>query len=390
MRDGETPPCFPEPSVPNTAAPRWGTIDMAAWLASSTLPVAHGVREFLDRSLDALPPDAAANLCRRLRDEPPFEHVFFELLVGRFLQVLGAEVAHQPVGLDGKNVDWRATFPGGQVVYVEATSPAYNRAGQRERARREALLAIIEDEVPPGWWVAAEQLSRLGLNEPRREFRRTVRSMFANLPDGSGFSIANRLHIEALTAHGQIVLELWPGNPKGSPIKSASLGAHYDDSALRVAVVARAKRPQARAFVGEVVLLAIDSLFGGPDIEDYDEALFGHTVVHIAIEGGVTGYSFKPDGALTIQGAAEYAGVLAFGRVHMFGAGDPILYRHPRFTGSLPDALLSLRQRSLDERIIRDVPAVRTRITDSIGFPSADDNYSAQLSAMDLPWQQVS
>jgi len=91
------------------------------------------------------------------------------------------------------------------------------------------------------------------------------------------------------------------------------------------------------------------------------------------MDEGITGYSFKSDGELVMQGAAEYAGVLAFGRVHLFGAGDPILYRHPRYAGSLPDALLSLRQRSIDGTTIRDLPAVRTQIADGIGFPSAED-----------------
>ena len=235
------------------------------------------------------------------------------------------------------------------------------------------MLAIIEQQAPPGWWIAPRHLPRLGINECRRAFRGAVRSMFSNLPDGSGFSIAHPLSIEAPTDRGPIEIELWPGNPKRSPIASASLGGGYDDSAFRVAEAVRKKVRQARAFPGEVVLLAIDAPFGGPDVESYDEGLFGHWVVHIAEDQGVLGQGFKRDGALARQRAAEYAGILAFSRVYLFGAGDPILYRHPRYTGSLPGALLSLRQRSLDGTTIRDVPAVRTRIADGIGFPSAED-----------------
>lgn len=378
VRDGETGAFFPEPAVPNTAEPGWGTLDILALLGSSTLPAAYRAREFLNRSLDALPPDAASNLGRRLRDDPPFDRVFFELLVGRFLQVLGAEVDHQPAGLDGKNVDWRATFPSGQVVYVEATSPDYNRVARRERAYRAALLAIIDAELPPGWWIAPVRLPRSGL--PQRAFRGAIRAMFASLPDGSGFSRANRLRLEAFTDHGEIAADFWPGNPTKSKIASAWLGGGYDDSSLRVELAARNKRDQARAFPGEAVLLAIDAPFDGPDIESFDEALFGHMVVSIDPESlGVTAYRFRPDGALAKQRTAECAGVLAFSRVHLFGAGDPILYRHPRFKGSLPDALLVLRQRSLEGRAIRDVPAVRTGIADGIGFPSAEGDW-ARLS----------
>jgi hypothetical protein len=373
MRDGETPPFFPEPESADTTAPGWGAIDMSAWLGSSTMPAADRAREFLNRSLEALPPDAAANLCRRLRGEPPFGRVFFELLVGRFLQVLGAKVDHQPAGLDGKNVDWRATFPTGQVVYVEATSPDYNRVARSERARRAALLAIIEAELPPGWWIAPVRLPRSGL--PQRAFRGAIQAMFASLPDGSGFSRSNRLRLEAPTVYGSIVADFWPGDPTQSKIASAWLGGGYDDSSLRVALASRHKRGQARAFPGEVVLLAIDAPFDGPGIESFDEALFGHMVVSLDPESvHVTDYSFRPDGALATQRKAECAGVLAFSRVHLFGAGDPILYRHPRYTGSFPEALLSLRQRSLDGRVIRDESAARNRIIDGIGFPSADDD----------------
>jgi hypothetical protein len=296
MRDGETPLFFPEPEFPDATAPGWGAIDMPAWLGSSTLPAAHRAREFLNRSLYALPPDAAGNLCRRLRGEPPFDRVFFELLVGRFLQVLGAEVAHQPAGLDGKNVDWQATFPNGQVVYVEATSPDYNRLARRERARRAALLAIIEVELPSGWWIAPVQLPRAGLSQ--RAFRAAIRSMFSSLPDGSGHSIANRLRLEAPMTHGPFVAEFWPGNPKKSKIASVSMGANYDDSSVRIELAARRKRGQLRAFPGEVVLLAIDAPFDGPDIESFDDALFGHMVVSIDPESvEVTDYSFRPETA---------------------------------------------------------------------------------------------
>jgi hypothetical protein len=176
-----------------------------------------------------------------------------------------------------------------------------------------------------------------------------------------------------LTDHGPIVLELWPGDPTGTPIAIFGGAAYMDDSRLRVAVAARAKRHQARAFVGEAVLLAIDAPFGGPDVEDFDQALFGSTVMHLGIDRGVTGYTFQANGALATQRAAEYAGVLAFGRVQMFGALNPILYHHPRFAGSLPGPVLELRQRSLEGSTIRDQAATRTAIIDAIGFPSADD-----------------
>jgi hypothetical protein len=367
------PPCFPEPEIPNTAPRGWSPIETARLLASSTLPDARSVREFLNRSLDALPPDAATNLCHRLHADPPFERVFFEMLVGRFLQVLGAEVVHEPVGLGGLSIDWRATFPDGRVVYVEATSPEYNRKMNQEMAGRQAMVAIIEAQAPAGWWIAPKRLPGLGLHEARCEFKQAVRSMYTKLPIGSEATWANPLRLEAETTRGPLVIDFWPGNPTHSPIRSVWLGGGYDDSALRVAVAAADKRRQARAFPGEVVLLAVDGPLGGPDVESFDDGLFGHEVVHVAEDHGISGYSFRRDGALARQRAAEYAGVLAFLGVNVFGAGDPILYVHPRYGGSFPGALLSLRRRSLAGSAIMNVAALRSSIVDGIGSPSAND-----------------
>ena len=366
MTNGDDEPFFPEPKVPNLARGRYADSGRELdWLDRSTLPEIIRIREFLNRSLGELPPDAAANLAHRFRRDPPFARVFFELVVGRFLQVLGATVEHQPVGVGGVNVDWRATFPDG-AVYVEATSPTYNQPAALEARRRVELVAVIETAAPEGWWIA-RRLPNIALGESRRAFRDLIRSFFADLPDPSGYSINNRLRLEATMEQGSVVLDIWPGEPKGSPICMVSMGAHYDDSALRVAVAAKAKRTQARAYPGEAVLLAIDTPFGGPDVEEYDRALFGTTAVHIGDEG-VTGYSFQPDGALARQERAEYAAVLAFPRVSMFGAIDPIVYHHPRFDGTVPAEFLDLRHRFLEEGGVRNLAARRTRIIDALGF----------------------
>jgi len=370
-------PCFPEPPVENLAWGRYSErADQVGWLGRSTLTRAKRIREFLNRSLAALPDDAAEKLCHRLHDDPPFAPVFFELVVGRFLQVLGAEVDFEPVGDGGRGVDWRATFSGGEVVYVEATSPLYNQRQHQERLRREALLGIIEEEMPPGWWVIPRSLPRLELGASRRSFRRTVRELLRGLPDDSALSIENRHRVRAGRGSDELILELWPDHdnkPTGSPIAMVSMGAGYDDSSLRVAVAARAKRHQARAFPGQAVLLAIDAPFMGPDVEDFDSALLGHTVLTVSLETDVTWYSFRPDGALTTQRAAEYAGVLAFGHLGVSGSNEPILYPHPRFLGTLPAPIMELRRRWLDASVIVDEPAARTRIMDGLGFAKLHD-----------------
>lgn len=370
---------FPEPLVPDLRWARYGdTNRQSDWLDRSTLPRAVRIREFLNRALDALPDVAADNLAHRFRFDPPFGRVFFELVVGRFLQVLGATVEHEPVGVGGKRVDWRATFNDGSTVLVEATSPVYNAGATKEHRRLEALLGAIEAEAAPGWWIYPRELPKLGLSDTRRDFRSLVKRWMADLPDPAGYSSDHRLLLDAITPAGRVALELWPGSngrPTQSPIAMVSMGAYRDDSTLRVAVAAEAKRRQARAFPGEVVLVAIDAPFGGPDLEDFDTALLGSTSVVISPDPdrGILGYRFQPDGALATQSRADYAGVLAFGRVGMFGAEDPTLYRHPRFEGSFPADLAPLRRRVLEGRArIVDTPATRTGIVDAIGFPRPD------------------
>ena len=90
MSAGQETTHFPEPAQPNLDQPRrWSSEpgDVAKWLEGSTLPRAAKMREFLNRSLDELGPVAGANLALRFRRDPPFGRVFFEMMVGRFLQV---------------------------------------------------------------------------------------------------------------------------------------------------------------------------------------------------------------------------------------------------------------------------------------------------------------
>ena len=371
---------FPEPEVPNTDwGPRWHTsrYQQTEWLDRSTLPRAVNIRAFLNQSLVELGPKAAQNLAHRFRRDPPFNRVWFEMVVGRFLQVLGAAVEHEPAGVGGKSVDWKATFPSGQAVFVEATSPFYNQRAFNERLRRERLLAIIDSEAPPGWWVSPMNLPRLTLSQSTRLFRQVIRGLMSNLPEPADYSIGNRLRLVAHEDFGTLELELWPGNPTEGAIAGASMGAHWDDSYLRsvlpavkVADAVRRKGRQARAFPGEMVLLAIDSPFMGPDLHHYDIALFGRSTTHVSIDLKETGRSFDPSGVLATQRRATLAGVLAFEGVGVFGANDPVVYMHPRFKGLLPPDVLRLRQRRMGERDVIDVPATRISLTEGIGFPS--------------------
>src|SRR5688572_537703 len=88
---------------------------------------------------------------------------------------------------------------------------------------------------------------------------------------------------------------------------------------------------------------------------------------------GVTHTRFELDGVLTVRGdvsrSPTFAGVLAFPQLALFGGPEPVLYPHPRFTGTLPAGLLDLAQRRFDAgtQSILTIPSKRT-VLDHLGF----------------------
>lgn len=101
-------PCFPEPTTDDPTVGRERET-RGAFLRRSTWERARDMRRFYNENLAALPPEAAAKLCRALhRDRTEATH--FELVVGRLLQILGAEVEYEAPGKQGRKVDWLAHF----------------------------------------------------------------------------------------------------------------------------------------------------------------------------------------------------------------------------------------------------------------------------------------
>jgi hypothetical protein len=81
----------------------------------------------------------------------------------------------------------------------------------------------------------------------------------------------------------------------------------------------------------------------------FDWALFGRTFTRIGLDSQVLGTGFDADGIFNEgSGTPTWAGVLAFVRIGLRGGPDPVLYLHPRFEGTLPNALLSLERRTYD------------------------------------------
>jgi hypothetical protein len=113
---------FPEPDVRDDT---WGKEEgqPVEWLQRSTLPRAKSIRAALNENLNQFEPKHAASLAKKLRAD--WKSHFFELLVGRCLQEMGARVEHEPPGTTSKRIDFRATFADA-AVSVEAVSKRMN------------------------------------------------------------------------------------------------------------------------------------------------------------------------------------------------------------------------------------------------------------------------
>src|SRR5829696_9698939 len=113
---------FPEPSrTDDTYADRGEpTTD---WLRRSTVTRARGARRFLNENLSKIPSDHQQILYCALHER--WGSAFFELIVARTLQVLGAELEIEPGGKEDIRIDFVAHFPD-STVSVEAVAPMFN------------------------------------------------------------------------------------------------------------------------------------------------------------------------------------------------------------------------------------------------------------------------
>jgi hypothetical protein len=355
--------CFPEPTIENLSWNRYGP-NPVAWLERSTRPQAQRIRRFLNSNLKALPADAASSLCRRFLTDP-WRQVYFELVVGRFLQLLGGTLEYEPVGANQRKVDWLATFRDGTCAYVEATSPLVNRWIGQSALSNAPLLEIIEAEAPDGWSIVVGNLPDIGPQESRGPFRRAVHKVVAALPDPKAFR-DEYIDRAIGTPQGELELRFRPGRYAGGAIVGSPGGGGVDDCASRIADAVKDKRLQGRAFPGRV-FLAIDA----PDCEadDADVALFGSTFQTLDPTTHRLGpVEFRPNGSLALQKQVEYPGVLVF-NVGVFGGTDPVLYHHPMLQGAQPASFHDLEQRSLASMSIEHAPARIQSILHDLDFP---------------------
>lgn len=354
-------PCFPEPTALDPTPAR-RLEPMASWLGRSTWSRAREVRRFYHENLAALPAEASAALCRRLHSAR-YDDATFELIVGRFLQLRGAtELVWEPEGIGGpagRRVDWRATFPDG-VLHVEAMVPVYNAGASETMRRRARLLAVIEEAVPPGWWIMPHRLPRLDENVPIRRFRQTVTAMLAQLPQPQIASRERKIELQAVWDGKYIELAAFPASPGRAGGLGSEGGVSYvDNSELRVAAAwrNRRKREQGRS-APPPALLALRGGFTGADLDDFEMALFGRGVR----------IGRPPEGVMATDRRPPWAGVLAFPEAGVAVGRDPVLFVSPAYDGAFPADVLRLEVRRLVDGRLEVQPSTDREVLSGMNF----------------------
>jgi hypothetical protein len=296
-----------------------------------------------------------------------WQSFYFEIIVGRYLQVLGTEIEHDAKGNNGTEVDYRATFPDGVTVSIECVSKKYNQRAKREIHRNEQMTNMLDAVAPHKWAIHFRKLPSSNSAAEFEPYLEQAAGFYATLPDAA--DDGPRIPFDWTGEQGRLALVARPF-PKGTMANHLGPGVGwYDDSVkrLKAALIDSHKRRQANGAFPPV-FLAIDAPFMGPDAEQFDQALFGHGVDHRGFDiGASVGLTFNPDGLLVTDKDIPFAGVIAFLGMRMTTASDPIVYLNPYQRWRLPAALAAHEQRVWTSRIDR-TPATREPLIDSVGF----------------------
>ncbi|MCE7961714.1 MAG: hypothetical protein DYH05_04360 [Acidobacteria bacterium ACB1] len=275
---------------------------------------------------------------------------FFELIVARTLQALGATLKTEEPNETGRRPDFTATFADVPIV-VEAVSPVFNAEAGEKIKTQKPLLEIIEEHKPDDVRCAVWKLPNIGLADSKKEFKTAIKSIFSTLPDSLD---DGRLDIVKQLSNGDIHITILPGKSKLGRVAIEPIIAVIGNCVDRIGNAVKEKKNQVRD--SEVpVLLAIEAPEIWCDLEDFDMALFGQTFERVDLEGRTVGTGFDASGIFASRRTDDptYAGVLAFPGVGFKKCSDPVLYLHPRFRGSLPSVLAVLECHSYNRETNR-------------------------------------
>ncbi len=360
---------FPEPTErDDTYANRLESTP--SWLARSTLGVAKECRSFLNKNLAALPEECQDGIAKRLKTDMHHRSAFFELVVARTLQALGGEITscepENPV--DGTKIDFMVRFSDHEIG-VEATSPLFDREMGGTAKDHAPLIGAVEELVPSGWAVAIGTLPDLGPADSKKTFKSAVKQMLNVPPPLSG---EGEREVRRELPEGEIRLTLFSKaahelREETRIVWEAPLTT-IDNSKRVIRDAVEGKRRQARN-VPVPVLVGLDAKGIVTRLEDFDMALFGHSVAHMDQFGNQYATSFQADGLFARgEGKPTISGVMAFTEVGFLRCSEPVLYVHPRFESDLPGSLLQLERRILSANGISFREAQNQGFLEVLGF----------------------
>lgn len=347
-----------------------------SWLARSTRDLAKECRSFLNKNLAALPEECQEGIAKRLKTDMHHRSAFFELVVARTLQALGGEIIscepEKPV--DGTKIDFMVRFSDHEIG-VEATSPLFDREMGGTAKDHAPLIGTVQELVPSGWAVAIGSLPDLGPADSKKAFKSAVKQMLNVPPPLPG---EGEREVRRELPEGEIRLTLFSKAAHGLREETKIVWevplTTIDDSKRVIRDAVEGKRCQARN-VPVPVLVALDAKGIVTRLEDFDMALFGHSVAHMDQFGNQYATSFQADGLFAKgEGKPTISGVLAFTEVGFLRCEEPVLYLHPRFEGTLPNTLMQLERRTLGADGVHVEEAQNSGFLESLGFVSLDDS----------------
>jgi hypothetical protein len=333
----------PEKPGPDYARTNEGTL---SWLRRSTLSLADDCRGFLNRNLSLLPEGCREGIFDHLRHEQHHRDGFFELVVARTLQELGADIECEPENpIDRSRVDYAATFPDG-VVFVEAVSPVLDKELGAVLDREAPLTQLIKDSVPPGWAADVRELPNVGPSESKRHIKAFLqREMDIPPPTNDDEEVEIRGSFE----QGGLRIVLFPQRRHGLSADT-KIAMHnpvgYWPNVRAVLRGAVKRKYRQLSNLDGTSLIALNMTSTTASREDLDRALFGTSVTQRDQYGNEVGRYFQNDGLFAGgEGEPTISGVLAFPEVGFLRCADPVLWVHPRFKGAFPRALNDLETR---------------------------------------------
>jgi hypothetical protein len=252
MNQSEHPSIWlPDPHKPDESYADRGEHTLA-WLARCTNQKAIECRRFLNENLSLLPKNIQDYI--RSKAYPQWKSTFFELIVARVLQELGATIEIEQTNSEGRRPDFIARFAD-ETIIVEAVSPVFNSDAGETLKNRNPLFKIIESNFPQGWRIGVWKLPKIGPNDSKKEFEGTVKRMLSiSLPnEGTG-----AIELSDKISTGVIRLRLWPGETESRRLMWEPPITMFDNSEERIRYVVKRKRSQVRGS-SKPVLLAIEA-----------------------------------------------------------------------------------------------------------------------------------